>query len=90
MNFSNMKNVAPICLSHGDVLEKPLCPDDSHDRDATKKEIKEKKVNGRNNKMLGGCVTVAGWGNRYSYHEMEDLMSNCMTDFNSLSPDKIE
>ena len=39
--------------------------------------------------MLGGCATVAGWGNRYSQDDMEYHESLCMTDFSNLSPDKI-
>ena len=41
------------------------------------------------NKMLGGCATVAGWGNRYSQDEMEEKESSCTTDFSDTSPDKL-
>ena len=41
------------------------------------------------NKMLGGCATVAGWGNRYSKDEMEESDSSCTTDFSNTSPDKL-
>ena len=46
-------------------------------------------VNGNNGKILGGCATVAGWGNRYSQDDMDYYMSQCMTDFKGTSPDKI-
>ena len=41
-------------------------------------------------KMLGGCATVAGWGNRYNQDEMEEKGSSCITDFSGASPDKLE
>ena len=39
--------------------------------------------------MLGGCATVAGWGNRYNEDDMEDKGSNCIKDFSDMGPDKI-
>ena len=46
-------------------------------------------VPGGGNKILGGCATVAGWGNRYSTDDMHDNQASCMTDYSNLSPDKI-
>ena len=47
--------------------------------------------------ILGGCATVAGWGKRYShfmdYHVNGTKLkqkNNCMTDFSSFSPDKLQ
>ena len=47
--------------------------------------------------ILGGCATVAGWGKRYShfmdYHANGTKLrqkNNCMTDFSSFSPDKLQ
>ena len=44
---------------------------------------------GGGKKILGGCATVAGWGNRYSTEDMHDNQAQCMTDYSNLSPDKI-
>ena len=44
---------------------------------------------GGGKKILGGCATVAGWGNRYSTEDMHDNQAKCMTDYSNLSPDKI-
>jgi len=82
--------VRPICLASPGVLERPLCPDMSKDRDATQEERKNGSVHDKaRNKMLGGCATVAGWGNRYSKDEMSDNDSKCVTDFSDTSPDKL-
>ena len=44
---------------------------------------------GGGKKILGGCATVAGWGNRYSTDDMHDNQAKCMTDYSNLSPDKV-
>ena len=44
---------------------------------------------GGGKKILGGCATVAGWGNRYSTEDMDDNQAKCMTDYSNLSPDKV-
>ncbi len=44
---------------------------------------------GGGTKILGGCATVAGWGNRYSTADMDDYQAQCMTDYSNLSPEKI-
>lgn len=44
---------------------------------------------GGGKKILGGCATVAGWGNRYSTEDMHDNQAKCMTDYSNHSPDKI-
>ena len=46
------------------------------------------------NKMMGGCATVAGWGARYDSLAYEkDPVTNksaaCLTDFSSTSPHKL-
>jgi len=84
-------SVRPICLGSPGILERPLCPDMSQDREANKTEISSGLVHDRAaKKMLGGCGTVAGWGNRYNQDEMMEKESRCETDFSDKSPDKLE
>ena len=48
------------------------------------------EIEGR--RKLGGCATVAGWGNRYSVDDQmytHDDTSACMTDASDASMDKI-
>ena len=47
-------------------------------------------MSGVDDKILGGCATVAGWGYRYDQYTMEDSESSCKTDHSSQSPDKIQ
>merc|ERR1712142_1194906 len=74
---SFQSHIRPVCLATKNVDEKPLCPDNSAD----------KETDGKN--ILGGCATVAGWGDRYSANMHEELDSNCRTNFHGQSPDKI-
>ena len=39
-------------------------------------------------KILGGCVTVAGWGQHHDVWGHWHEKSRCLTDSNPLSPDK--
>ena len=38
--------------------------------------------------LSGGCATVAGWGQRFDFDNMEE--SKCRTDVSKFSPDKIQ
>ena len=50
-----------------------------------------RSVSAVDDKILGGCATVAGWGDRYDQNTMEEeLMSSCKTDHSNQSPDKIQ
>jgi len=83
-------SVRPICLGSPGILDRPLCPDMSQDKDANQTEIDSGLVHDRaGEKMLGGCATVAGWGHRYNEDERNLNKSNCETDFSGKSPDKL-
>jgi len=75
---SFQSHIRPVCLATKDVDEKPFCPDNSADKRTEKNE-----------KKLGGCATVAGWGYRYSAGLHDLLDSSCRTNFHGQSPDKI-
>jgi len=78
-------HVRPICLPKDDTMERPSCPDNSRDKTV-------KKINSigesYEEKVRGGCATVAGWGMRFST-KMTEKRAACMTDFSSLGPSKI-
>jgi len=63
--------------------EKPICSDSSLD---------QKTIIGGNQieTKPGGCATVAGWGGKYDEFQHQDHYTNCTTDFDALTQDKLK
>ena len=83
-------HIRPICLPTEDTTERPICPDNSRDTTIWRKIGKTSRTK-TDFKMVGGCLTVAGWGNKYDAQRMEtrERSISCSTDDSPLGPDKV-